>query len=86
MSNFETFSNLSGGDPGLAPRVFIACTEDDQVTVTGVGYVDDLAVKGELKNTDVLHLNTSATDINAAQPGMYRVVYDGLNYNLVLVI
>lgn len=86
MSNFDTLSNLTGGTPGLAPRVFTACTEDDQLTVTGVGYVDDLAVQGVLKNTDVLHLNTSATDINAAQPGMYRVFYDGLNYNLVLVI
>jgi len=86
MSNFDTLSNLTGGTPGLAPRVFSACTEDDQITVTDVGYVTDLGEKGVLKNADVLHINTNATDINSAINGMYRVFFDGINYNLVFVI
>lgn len=86
MSNFDTLSNLTGGTPGLAPSVFSACTEDDQATVIALGYVNDLGAEGVLKNTDVLHLNTSATDINVAVPGMYRVFFDGTNYSLVFVI
>jgi hypothetical protein len=86
MSNFDTLSNLTGGTPGLAPRVFSACTEDDQVAVTALGYVNDLGAQGVLKNTDVLHLNTGATDINVAVPGMYRVLFDGTDYSLIFVI
>lgn len=86
MSNFDTLSNLSGGTPGLAARVFTACTEDDQVTVTAAGYVNDLAASELLKQGDVLFLNTQAFDEFSLIQNMYRVEFDGIDYNLILVI
>lgn len=85
MSDFDTLSNLSGGTPGLAARVFTACTEDNLATVTATGYMNDLAAEGIVKETDFLFLNTEATDIASAVPGQFRVVLVVADYDLVAV-
>lgn len=85
MSNFDTLSNLTGGNTGLSARVFTACTEDNLATITATGYMNDLAAEGLVKETDYLFVNTEATDIASAVPGTFRVVLVGADYDLVAV-
>lgn len=85
MSNFDTLSNLTGGNPGLAARVFTACTEDNLATITATGYLNDLASDELIKETDFFFINTEATDIMSAVPGQFRAVLVGTDYDLVAV-
>ncbi|MES2142690.1 MAG: hypothetical protein V4471_07420 [Pseudomonadota bacterium] len=41
-SNFLTLTPLTGGLPGTAAAAFTASTEDDEATLTKVGYINDL--------------------------------------------
>jgi len=63
MSNFETFTNLTGGLPGTAPRIFSASTTDNLAAVETAGYLNDRGAKGQIAAQDILIINISDGDV-----------------------
>lgn len=57
MSNFETFTQFTGGQSGTNPAKFSASTVDNYATVTGTGYVLDRLTTGEIKINDTIEIN-----------------------------
>ena len=56
-SNFLTLSPLTGGLPGTAAAAFTASTEDDEATITKAGYINDLYIRKQVKDFDVMIVN-----------------------------
>jgi len=85
MSNFDTFTPLTAGVPGTAPVTFNASTEDDLVTLTAVGYMNDKASEGVVKRLDIVQLNYLATtqDLATAVAATFYVEVSGSDYSLV---
>lgn len=85
MSNFDTFTPLTAGVPGTAPVTFNASTEDDLVTVTAVGYLNDKAAEKVVKRLDIVQLNYLATtdDLATAEAATFYVEVAGNDYSLV---
>lgn len=53
MSNFETYTPLTGGFQGTNPAWFSASTEDSLATVITAGYIADKVATGETKVRDI---------------------------------
>lgn len=83
MSNFDTLTPTVAGVPGLAPVIFSACTPDSLVTITTVGYLNDLAALGQVKFNDVMYVNYLATTLAASVLAVFRVTVAGANTSLV---
>jgi hypothetical protein len=84
MSNFKTFTNAVGGQPGDAPVIFSGSTEDSAATLAGTGYMNDR--EDQVKVNDLIWI---VHDIISTPPGiitLYRVVLVGSDLNLVFVL
>ena len=85
MSNFDTLTPHVAGRAGLAPVGFDACTEDDLATITTAGYLDDLAVQGNIKvkHNDYFYINYLATGLLPSTLAVFRVNEAGGVFSLV---
>lgn len=57
MSAFLTLSQVSGGLPGSAPRIFTASTNGNLAAITAAGYMADVVAKGLVNVLDILYIN-----------------------------
>ena len=57
MSNFLTLSQVSGGLPGSAPRLFTGSSNDNLAAITTAGYVADKVALGSLNINDLIWMN-----------------------------
>lgn len=57
MSAFDTLSPAIQGNPGTAPRIMSATTDNTLAEITTAGYVADLVAKKILKTFDILFIN-----------------------------
>lgn len=88
MSHFNTIANVSEGQPGTAPNIFIASTQDNLGAITAVGYLNDLYRL--FKANDIVYVNYSDTaSVFPMNPGLsatfgaFQVVVSGGNTSLV---
>lgn len=85
MSDFSTLAPLAQGNPGTAPRMFVASTPDSVAEITATGYLNDLGTK--VKENDIFWINSD--DLSTQPPGedatlgMYTAVLVGDDMNLV---
>lgn len=85
MSNFDTLTPHVAGRAGLAPIGFDAATEDDLATITTAGYLNDLAVKGniQVKHNDYFYINYLATDLASSVLAVFKVTEAASVFSLV---
>lgn len=57
MSAFLTLSQVSGGLPGTAPRIFTASTNDNLGAITTAGYMADKVATGVVNPFDIIFIN-----------------------------
>lgn len=85
MSNFTTLTPLVQGVPGTAPRIYSAVTPDTLVTITTVGYLNDLGDK--VKANDAFRINYLDTSTQppgeVSTPGEFIAVFSSPNMSLV---
>lgn len=90
MSNFSSLAQISEGLNGTAPNIYVASTEDNLATITGVGYLNDLSAK--IKKNDILYINyddTSTFPLNTGEAstlGEFMVTYSAPNWGLTSVL
>lgn len=71
MSAFLTLSQVSGGLPGTAPRLFTASTNGDYAAITTAGYMADLVAAGIVNVFDIIWINYDVDGTEAQ--GQFRV-------------
>lgn len=57
MSAFLTLSQVTGGLPGTAPRLFTASTNDNLAAITTAGYIADKVATGVVNVFDIIFIN-----------------------------
>lgn len=80
MSAFLTLSQVSGGLPGTAPRIFTASTNGDLAAITTAGYMADLVANGTVNVFDILFINY---DVDGSEAGGTFVVTSTSSGSLV---
>jgi hypothetical protein len=56
-SHFITLTPVTGGLPGTAAALFSASTPDKEDVITKAGYINDLYIRKQIKDFDVMIIN-----------------------------